>query len=109
MVLSIVNISQAMDNPFAPLFTEKRVLKLAVSWSILDYKQPKTRSRSSTWRPSTADAKYQLLKLGHAQNEKSRDTAVSTFTFRLSLPCLPCLSLAIFFFNRQKTILQLWT
>ena len=28
MVLSLVNISQAMDNPFAPLFTEKRVLKL---------------------------------------------------------------------------------
>ena len=28
MVLSLVNISQAMDNPFAPLFAEKRVLKL---------------------------------------------------------------------------------
>ena len=37
---------------------------------------------SSNWRPSTADAKYQLLKFGHAQNAKSRDTAVATFTFR---------------------------
>ena len=46
--LSIVNISQAMDNPFAPLFAEKRVLKLVEPfpgqfWTINSPKCPKRR------------------------------------------------------------------
>ena len=43
MGLSLVNISQVMVNPFAPLFVERTRFEAsrAVSWSILDYKQPK--------------------------------------------------------------------
>ena len=78
-----------MINPFAPLLVENRVLKLVELfsgqfWTIKSQIKDARNvvSRSSNWRPSTADAKYQLLKFGHAQNPKSRDSAVSTFTFR---------------------------
>lgn len=81
MGLSLVNISQVMVNPFAPLFVERTRFEAsrAVSRSILDYKQAKM-----------------PVKFGHARNAKSRNTAVSTFTFRLSLPFFFCIS---FFFS----------
>ena len=87
MRLPLLDISQVMINPFAPLFAENRVLKLVELfsgqfWTIKSQRCPNVVSRSSNWQPSTADAKYKLLKFGHAQNAKSHDTEVSTFTFR---------------------------
>ena len=76
-----------MINPLAPLLVENHVLKLVELfsgqfWTIKSQRCPKRRFQFKQLAAFYCRCKYQLLKFGHAQNAKSHDTEVSTFTFR---------------------------